>query len=49
MRWFTDLIDKQAERRVRSIAHQRGRRSVISRLGAALVGGPLSEVTFGEV
>ena len=39
MRWFTDLIDKHTERRVRGIAHQRGRRSVISRLGVALVGG----------
>ena len=39
MRWFTDLIDKHTERRVRGIAHQRGRRSLISRLGVALVGG----------
>ncbi len=39
MRWFLDLIDRQAERRVRRIAHSHGRRSLLGRLGVALVGG----------
>ncbi len=39
MRWITDLIDKHTEQRVRRIAHNRGRRSLIARLGVALVGG----------
>ena len=39
MRWFTDLIDKHTERSVRRVAHQHGRRSLITRLGVALVGG----------
>jgi methylamine dehydrogenase light chain len=42
MRWFTALtrsFDAAAERRVRQVAHRHGRRSVIARLGVALVGG----------
>ena len=39
MRWFTDLIDKHTERAVRQVAHNHGRRSLITRLGVALVGG----------
>jgi len=39
MGWLFKLIDKHTEDRVRRIAHQRGRRSLITRLGAALVGG----------
>lgn len=39
MRWFTRFIDRQAERGVRGVAHQHGRRSLITRLGVALVGG----------
>jgi methylamine dehydrogenase light chain len=39
MRWFTDLIDRTTERSVRRVAHQHGRRSLITRLGVALVGG----------
>ncbi len=39
MRWFTNLIDKLTERGVRRVAHSHGRRSLITRLGVALVGG----------
>jgi methylamine dehydrogenase light chain len=39
MRWFLDLIDRQSERAVRRVAHAHGRRSVLARLGVALVGG----------
>jgi methylamine dehydrogenase light chain len=39
MGWLTDLIDRQAERAVRRVAHRHGRRSVLARLGVALVGG----------
>ena len=39
MRWFTRLIDRQTERAVRRVAHSHGRRSLIARLGVALVGG----------
>jgi len=39
MGWFTDLIDRHTERRVRRTAHRHGRRSLITRLGVALVGG----------
>ena len=38
MRWFLDLIDKHTERTLRRVAHQHGRRSLLSRLGVALVG-----------
>ncbi len=41
MGWFTDLIDKHAERAVRQVAHRHGRRSALARLGAGLVGGAL--------
>ncbi|MFN0186303.1 MAG: methylamine dehydrogenase light chain [Aquabacterium sp.] len=39
MRWFTELMDRHAERAVRQAAHRHGRRSLIARLGVALVGG----------
>ena len=39
MRWFLDLIDRITQRTVRQVAHQHGRRSLITRLGVALVGG----------
>jgi methylamine dehydrogenase light chain len=39
MKWFTDLIDRRTERRVRTVAQQHGRRSLLSRLGVAMVGG----------
>jgi methylamine dehydrogenase light chain len=39
MRWFTQLIDRHSERAVRAAAHRHGRRSLIARLGVALVGG----------
>jgi methylamine dehydrogenase light chain len=39
MRWFTALIDRHCERGVRRVAQQHGRRSVLARLGVALVGG----------
>ena len=39
MRWFLDLIDRATERRVRQVAHSHGRRSLVTRLGVALVGG----------
>ena len=38
MRWFLDLIDRHTERAVRRTAHQHGRRSLIAKLGVALVG-----------
>lgn len=38
MRWFTRLIDRQTERTVRRTANSHGRRSLITQLGAALVG-----------
>ena len=41
MRWFTDLIDRFTQRAVRQAAHQHGRRSLIARLGVAMVGGAL--------
>jgi methylamine dehydrogenase light chain len=39
MKWFTRLLDRQAEKAVRQVAHTQGRRSLIGKLGAALVGG----------
>jgi methylamine dehydrogenase light chain len=39
MRWILDRFDKLAERGVRRVAHTHGRRSFVSRLGAAMVGG----------
>jgi methylamine dehydrogenase light chain len=39
MNWFLDLIDRQSERALRRVAHQHGRRSLLARLGVALVGG----------
>jgi methylamine dehydrogenase light chain len=39
MQWFLRFIDRSSERYVRRVAHQAGRRSLITRLGTALVGG----------
>ena len=39
MRWFLDLIDRTSERAVRRVAHQHGRRSLLTKLGVVLVGG----------
>lgn len=39
MRRLFDFIDRRAERAVRQVAHQHGRRSLLTRLGVALVGG----------
>ncbi len=39
MKWFFDLIDRLTQRTVRHVAHNHGRRSLITRLGVALVGG----------
>ena len=39
MTWLISLIDKLTERGVRRVAHSHGRRSLITRLGVALVGG----------
>ena len=39
MAWFFKLLDRWMEQRVRQVAHQQGRRSLIGRLGVALVGG----------
>lgn len=39
MRWLFNLIDKHTERSVRQVAHNHGRRSLLTRLGVALVGG----------
>ena len=39
MQWFFDLIDRLTQRAVRQVAHSHGRRSLITRLGVALVGG----------
>ena len=39
MAWLFKLIDQWMERGVRQVAHQHGRRSLIARLGVALVGG----------
>ncbi len=39
MRWFLDLIDRHSERTLRRVAQTHGRRSMLTRLGVALVGG----------
>ncbi|MEJ6001219.1 methylamine dehydrogenase light chain [Paucibacter soli] len=39
MRWLFNLIDTHTERRLRQVAHNHGRRSLLTRLGVALVGG----------
>lgn len=39
MRRLFDFLDRSAERTVRGVAHQHGRRSLLTRLGVALVGG----------
>ncbi len=41
MNWLLTLIDRFTERRVREVAHVHGRRSFVTRLGTALVGGAL--------
>jgi methylamine dehydrogenase light chain len=38
MSWITDLIDRHTEKRVRRTAQVHGRRSMLNRLGAAMVG-----------
>ena len=43
MQWLCDLIDRRAERAVRHVAHNHGRRSLLGRLGVALVGGAVLE------
>lgn len=39
MQWFFNRLDRLTERRVRTVAQQHGRRSFVTRLGVALVGG----------
>ncbi len=39
MQWLFALIDKWTERSLRRVAHRHGRRSLLARLGVALVGG----------
>ena len=39
MQWFLNMLDRFTERRVRGVAQQHGRRSFVTRLGTALVGG----------
>jgi methylamine dehydrogenase light chain len=39
MQWFFNRLDRLTERRVRAVAQQHGRRSFVTRLGVALVGG----------
>jgi methylamine dehydrogenase light chain len=39
MRWILDLLDKHSQRAVRQVEHRHGRRSFVTRLGVALVGG----------
>ena len=39
MRWILDLLDKHSQRALRQVAHRHGRRSFVTRLGVALVGG----------
>ena len=41
MRGLLSLIDRLTERSVRRVAHSHGRRSLVTRLGVALVGGAL--------
>ncbi|WP_396269191.1 methylamine dehydrogenase light chain [Ideonella sp.] len=41
MNWLLSLIDRVTERRVRQAAHVHGRRSFVTRLGTALVGGAI--------
>ena len=39
MQWFLDLIDRLMQRSLRQVAHRHGRRSFITRVGVAMVGG----------
>ena len=41
MQWFFNWVDRQTQQRLRAVAHRHGRRSLITRLGVALVGGAL--------
>jgi methylamine dehydrogenase light chain len=41
MRWLLDLIDRHSERAVRRVAHRHGRRSLLTKVGVALVGSAL--------
>jgi methylamine dehydrogenase light chain len=39
MRWLFDLTDRLTEKQLRQVAHRHGRRSMLARLGALMVGG----------
>lgn len=39
MQWFLDFIDRLMQRSLRQVAHRHGRRSFITRVGVAMVGG----------
>ena len=41
MPWLLNILDRLTERRVRAVASQHGRRSFVTRLGTALVGGAI--------
>ena len=41
MQWLLNLLDRVTEQRVRAVASQHGRRSFVTRLGTALVGGAI--------
>lgn len=41
MNWLLTQLDRLTERRVRQVAHAHGRRSFVTRLGTALVGGAI--------
>jgi len=41
MQWLLNFLDRFTEQQVRAVAHQHGRRSFVTRLGTALVGGAL--------
>ena len=41
MTWLLNILDRLTERRVRAVASQHGRRSFVTRLGTALVGGAI--------
>lgn len=39
MQWILNAVDRLTERKLRQVAHSHGRRSLLTRLGTALVGG----------
>ena len=41
MTWLLNILDRLTEQRVRAVASQHGRRSFVTRLGTALVGGAI--------